>query len=167
MRRTEIAHAKCPHFPSLIQARKRQRHFVRIHQPVRPVKMENIDPVDVEPLQRILTAPDDILGGEIVALRRPRRFALQADATLGGDEHLLPQARILAQDLAKCGLRPSVAVNVRVIKQGVARIHGGQNRRARGRQIGLHIPAARQPPAAVGQTARDQFAFADRDFFHE
>ena len=125
MRRAEIANAKLPHFSRASKLAECLGDFVRVHEPVRPMKLEKVDAVDSETSQGTFASAEDVFLGKVVAAGSGReRVAGETNAALRRDYELLSKFRMFAQHFAKSALCASIAVDVRVIEQRETRLNG-------------------------------------------
>ena len=155
--RPAIAHPKVPDLASVEQRGERTRDLVRVTKIVRPMNLVEIEVVHAEPLERGLAGKLDMFARRIIAIRRTRYgIARKADAALRSDQYLVAQARRVLQHLAEEFLAAAAAVDVRVIKERVARVDGGQHRALAGLEAVsgdlLRLPTAGNAPASVGET---------------
>ena len=124
----EVAHPKVEHLALALQLLEGLGHLFRLHEGVGPVEQQKVHVVGAQAPQAALHALQDVLLGEVVPIR--------ADAALGLQDQLLPQAGLQGQGLAKAGFALSPAVDVRVVKKVDALFQGGVDVLQNG--LGLH-----------------------------
>src|SRR6185503_506827 len=99
-----------------------------------------------------------------------RRLAHFADATFGGDQHALAHSGDFFEKCAEHSLWHAIAINIGMIEKRVTRFVGRNYRLlSSGLTFWRHfrrIPTARDAPAAISQSAADQFAFTNLDSLH-
>src|SRR5258705_1222080 len=76
----------------LDQILHRTRHMLDRHVGINPVLIQQVDDVDLQPLQRCLSDLADVLGPAVHA-DRPSRLGIEPPAELGGDHHLVAKRR--------------------------------------------------------------------------
>src|SRR5438093_1394118 len=94
----------------------------------------HVDGFELKPLERLFTGPDDVLGGEIVPLRRIGVWGARAPhATLCEDQHPLAHPGNFLEGLTQHSLGLAAAVDVRVVEECETSVVCRQDRAPTGR----------------------------------
>lgn len=115
-------------FSGLFEAGKSVGDFLGIGEIIRSMKLVEVDGVGFEAAEGLFAGPDDMAGGEIVAVGGVRIWvAGAADAALGGDEDLFAHAGDFFEDLTENAFAFAVGIDIRVIEEGITGFVGGND----------------------------------------
>lgn len=103
-------------------------NFLGIGEVIGTMKLVEVDGVGFEAAEGLFAGPDDMAGGEIVAVGGFWIWvAGAADAAFGGDEDVFAHARDFFEDLAENAFAFAVGVDIRVIEEGITGFVGGND----------------------------------------
>ena len=148
-----VADAKGADFSGLFQDVESLRHLLRLHQRVRAVQQQDVDVIGLKALQAAVHGLQYVFLGKVIA-------DAGADGALGLYHHMAAQFR--GQYLPEPALRLSPCVDVRMVEEIDARLHGSLHQLPQG----LAVQACNSHTSkADGRCLRQ--VFIDFQHFHE